>query len=184
MGQAAPFVLLDDARAEGAADALLYEAPGEIFAAYRPGEVEDALARASAAQAEGRGVLAGYIAYEAGLALEPKLEGLAEARSGAAGPLVWLGLFDAPVRMAADSKPAESELPASVRSTRSSLPGDTKPPSPRCAKRSMRATFIRRTSPIRSPVPIAAIRSRSTGSCARRRRPVMAGCCSTDRIGC
>ncbi|MFL0354972.1 aminodeoxychorismate synthase component I [Erythrobacter sp. GH1-10] len=105
MGQAAPFVLLDDARAEGAADALLYEAPGEIFAAYRPGEVEDALARASAAQAEGRGVLAGYIAYEAGLALEPKLEGLAEARGGAAGPLVWLGLFDAPVRMAADEVP-------------------------------------------------------------------------------
>ncbi len=40
------------------------------------------------------GTLAGYIAYEAGLALEPKLRPLADARSGAAGPLVWLGLFE------------------------------------------------------------------------------------------
>src|SRR3546814_6777742 len=32
---------------------------------------------------------------EAGLALEQRLLPLADARSGAAGPLVWLGLFDA-----------------------------------------------------------------------------------------
>ncbi|MFA9201051.1 MAG: aminodeoxychorismate synthase component I, partial [Cypionkella sp.] len=40
------------------------------------------------------GTLAGYIAYEAGLALEDRLAPLADARAGAAGPLVWLGLFD------------------------------------------------------------------------------------------
>jgi len=102
MGQPSPFVLLDDARAgETAADALLYEAPQALFIANRPEDVARVLAEAEAAQQAGGGSLAGYIAYEAGLALEPKLAGLAAARSGAAGPLVWLGLFDAPRRIAA-----------------------------------------------------------------------------------
>ena len=105
MGQTAPFVLLDDARADGAADALLYENPREVFAAYRPNEVETALSRAEVARRAG-GHLAGYIAYEAGLALEEKLAGLADTRAGAAGPLVWLGLFDAPQRIAAAAMPA------------------------------------------------------------------------------
>ncbi|MBV7265345.1 aminodeoxychorismate synthase component I [Erythrobacter ani] len=94
MGSDAPFVLLDDARAENAADALLYESPRDIFSAYRASEVADTLRRAAQAQSEKRGTLAGFIAYEAGLALEPKLSGLAEARSGDMGPLVWLGLFE------------------------------------------------------------------------------------------
>ncbi len=102
MGHNSPFVLLDDARAQGAADALLFESAREFFIATRADEVEDALARAESARAEGRGTLAGYIAYEAGLALEPKLKGLAQARSGGAGPLVWLGLFDPPRRISAD----------------------------------------------------------------------------------
>ena len=102
MGQPLPFVLLDDARAaEGAADALLYEAPRALFVAHRAEEVEGALAAAEAARVAQGGSLAGYIAYEAGLALEPKLAGHAAARAGAAGPLVWLGLFDAPRRIAA-----------------------------------------------------------------------------------
>lgn len=88
-----PFVLLDDARSENAADAHLYEDPTEVFVARRPGEVEAVLEAADSARAERGGWLAGFIAYEAGLALEPKLMPLAEARSGAAGPLVWLGLF-------------------------------------------------------------------------------------------
>ena len=99
-----PFILLDDARIEGAADALLYEAPREIFVAMRAGEVEGVLEAAEKARAEG-GELAGYIAYEAGLALEPRLAPLADERSGAAGPLVWLGLFDTPTRIAADEVP-------------------------------------------------------------------------------
>ena len=44
-----PFVLLDDARAEGAADALLFEAPRQVFVARRPGEVAGALAAAGVA---------------------------------------------------------------------------------------------------------------------------------------
>lgn len=89
----APFVLLDDARAEGAAQAHLYESATAIFVAYRAEEVAPVLAAARAAQAESGGTLAGYLAYEAGLAIEPKLAPLAAARTGAAGPLVWLGLF-------------------------------------------------------------------------------------------
>jgi len=89
-----PFVLLDDARESGGAVARVYRAPVEVFAAYRPADVERVLSEAEAARATGRGELAGYIAYEAGLALEPRLADLANARSGAAGPLVWLGLFE------------------------------------------------------------------------------------------
>jgi para-aminobenzoate synthetase/4-amino-4-deoxychorismate lyase len=102
MGQPTPFVLLDDARAgEAAADALLYQAPRALFVAHRPEDVAQVLAAAEAARVAEGGTLAGYIAFEAGLALEPKLAGLAASRSGAAGPLVWLGLFDPPRRIAA-----------------------------------------------------------------------------------
>ena len=100
-----PFVLLDDARAPdahgGASDAQLFENPREIFVAHRPAEVAAVLAEADAARAKSGGTLAGYIAYEAGLALEPKLMPLAEERSGAAGPLVWFGLFDHVTRIPA-----------------------------------------------------------------------------------
>lgn len=87
-----PFILLDDARSSGAADARLYRDPVEIVVALRPEEVLPALDRIEALRREGRH-LAGYIAYEAGLALEPRLAGLLPARSGAAGPLVWFGAF-------------------------------------------------------------------------------------------
>lgn len=106
MGQPLPFVLLDDARpAAAAADALLYEAPQAVFVAHRPDQVESVLDAAEQARRAHGGSLAGYVAYEAGLALEPKLAGLAAARSGAAGPLVWLGLFGAPTPIAAADVP-------------------------------------------------------------------------------
>lgn len=89
---AAPFILLDDARAEGASDARLYRAPVEVIVARRAEEVEPALARIAALAGEGHD-LAGYLAYEAGLALEPRLAALAAGRSGADGPLVWFGAF-------------------------------------------------------------------------------------------
>ncbi|NBC96562.1 MAG: aminodeoxychorismate synthase component I, partial [Deinococcus-Thermus bacterium] len=111
MAEATPLVLLDDARppvgdgARAPADALVYERPREVFRAIRADEVADALAAADAARGETGGTLAGYIAYEAGLALEPKLMERAATRSGAMGPLVWLGLFDAPQRIAAADVP-------------------------------------------------------------------------------
>ena len=105
MGTGQPFVLLDDARTgENAADALLYEAPAQVFVATHANDVARVLAEADAARAKGKH-LAGYISYEAGLALEPKLAPLADARAGATGPLVWLGLFDAPTRIDAMEVP-------------------------------------------------------------------------------
>ena len=67
------FVLMDDARATGASDAQLFEQPRAIFVAHRPADVARVLAEADAARAETGGTLAGYLAYEAGLALEPRL---------------------------------------------------------------------------------------------------------------
>ncbi|HSQ94744.1 MAG TPA: aminodeoxychorismate synthase component I [Croceibacterium sp.] len=100
-----PFILLDDARSEGAVDAHLFENPRSIFVARTADEVERVLADADAARREGGGTLAGYIAYEAGLALEAKLVSLAAERTGADGPLVWLGLFDAPRTIASAEVP-------------------------------------------------------------------------------
>ncbi|OCC23857.1 aminodeoxychorismate synthase, component I [Croceicoccus estronivorus] len=88
------FVLLDDARAQGASDAHLFERPSALFIARRAEEVADTLAAADAARRETGGTLAGYLAYEAGLALEPRLASLCAPRTGADGPLVWLGLFE------------------------------------------------------------------------------------------
>ncbi|HUQ13732.1 MAG TPA: aminodeoxychorismate synthase component I, partial [Novosphingobium sp.] len=100
----APFVLLDDARPEGASDARLYRDPREVIVARRAGEVAAALDRIEALADEGA-ALAGYIAYEAGLALEPRLAAL-RAPSGAAGPLVWFGAFDGWETISADAVPA------------------------------------------------------------------------------
>lgn len=84
-----PFILLDDAREEGAGPARLFTAPAEIVVARRPDAVDSALARIGAAP----GHWAGMIAYEAGLALEPRLAARLPARTGAAGPLVWFARF-------------------------------------------------------------------------------------------
>ncbi|WP_133365944.1 aminodeoxychorismate synthase component I [Qipengyuania sediminis] len=102
----APFVLLDDARAEGAAAAQLYEDPIEIFIARRVEDVAAVLAAADAARQAKGGTLAGYIAYEAGLALEPRLAALARPRTGAGGPLVWFGRFANRRTIRADEVPA------------------------------------------------------------------------------
>ncbi|MFZ1742224.1 MAG: aminodeoxychorismate synthase component I [Pontixanthobacter sp.] len=99
MADRQPFVLLDDARENGAANAHLFEQPLQLFVARRAQDVADILEAADAARIETGGTLAGYIAYEAGLALEPKLAALADARSGANGPLVWLGLFSGATEM-------------------------------------------------------------------------------------
>ncbi|MFN3994232.1 MAG: aminodeoxychorismate synthase component I [Tabrizicola flagellatus] len=78
----------------------LFDAPREVIAAQAPGEVGRALARAESARAAG-GWVAGYVAYEAGYALEPKLRRLMPRRRP--GPLLALGVFDGP-------RPAEAAL--------------------------------------------------------------------------
>lgn len=124
MGHSSPFILLDDASGKagtqaGAGEALYFEAPAQVFTAYRPSEVAGVLESAQAALEASEGTLAGMIAYEAGLALEPKLAGLAQERHGSAGPLVWLALFEEdPERIAADAVPewlsARAQGPASI----------------------------------------------------------------------
>ena len=100
----APFILFDDARSEGASPARLYRNPREIVVARRPEEVGPALARIEALAGEGH-ALAGMIAYEAGLALEPRLAPITARRSGAGGPLVWFGAFAGWEEIAADAVP-------------------------------------------------------------------------------
>lgn len=101
----APFVLLDDARPEGASPARLYEEPGEVIVARRIEEVGPALARIETLRCSGHH-LAGYLAYEAGLALEPRLAALGAARAGGSGPLLWFGAFSGYQTIAADAVPA------------------------------------------------------------------------------
>jgi para-aminobenzoate synthetase/4-amino-4-deoxychorismate lyase len=88
----APFVLLDDAKSQGAGPARLYSKPYEVVIARNADEVTPALARLEALRQEGA-ALAGYAAYEAGLALEPRLAARTQRRSGGEGPLLWFGAF-------------------------------------------------------------------------------------------
>jgi para-aminobenzoate synthetase / 4-amino-4-deoxychorismate lyase len=87
---ATPFVLLDDARVTGAAPARLYADPVEIVVTRRMDKVGVAL---DALRTATRGGLhaAGYLAYEAGHALEPTLTSLVTGVADA--PLLWFGLF-------------------------------------------------------------------------------------------
>ncbi|HEX8126756.1 MAG TPA: aminodeoxychorismate synthase component I [Allosphingosinicella sp.] len=68
--------------------ARLYRGPVEVVEARLPGEVGPALERL-----RGRHC-AGFVAYEAGHALEPKLAPLASASPADDPPLLWFGLFD------------------------------------------------------------------------------------------
>ncbi|MGA9583280.1 MAG: aminodeoxychorismate synthase, component I, partial [Allosphingosinicella sp.] len=68
--------------------ARLYRHPAEIVEARRPEDVRPALDRL-----RGRHC-AGFIAYEAGHALERKLAPLALAAAADGPPLLWFGLFE------------------------------------------------------------------------------------------
>ena len=100
-----PFILLDDARPAGASAARLYRGPKEVVVARRAAEVAPALERIDALRQQGFDVV-GYLAYEAGLALEEKLAALADERSGAMGPLLWFGAFEGFEPIAAEDVPA------------------------------------------------------------------------------
>ncbi|HEX4695061.1 aminodeoxychorismate synthase component I [Sphingomonas sp.] len=95
-----PFVLLDDARAEGAAPARLFQAPVSIVAAHAAIEVKPALDRLRGARHRGLHA-AGFVAYEAAAAFEPVLGAL----PGGKGPLLWFGLFDHYDEIAPDDVP-------------------------------------------------------------------------------
>jgi len=102
----APFVLLDDARQDGAG-ARLYTDPVEIVSAATPAAVASALAALRAAGARGLHA-AGYLTYEAGAALMPR----AVATCDGDGPLLWFGLFAGYRRLDADAVAAWLPDPA------------------------------------------------------------------------
>jgi para-aminobenzoate synthetase / 4-amino-4-deoxychorismate lyase len=81
-----PFVLLDDARSGGSA--TLLTAVREIVEVRHPGEVQAALERL-----RGLDDAAGFLSYEAGYALEPRLGPLAQAPDPSVAPLLWFGDF-------------------------------------------------------------------------------------------
>ncbi|MDQ3246805.1 MAG: aminodeoxychorismate synthase component I [Pseudomonadota bacterium] len=87
---AEPFLLFDDARAQGAGKARLYQRPVGTVAAHRREEVRPALEELRRQLAAGRH-LAGFLSYEAGFALDPAL---ADHGHDSGGPLLWFGLFD------------------------------------------------------------------------------------------
>ena len=84
------FLLFDDAR-DGGAPCRLYEAPVGEIVAHQIDDIASALAKLRAAVASGHHV-AGWMSYDAGYALEPKLR-VAARRLGAT-PLLWFGLFE------------------------------------------------------------------------------------------
>ncbi|PTE13592.1 aminodeoxychorismate synthase component I [Pseudogemmobacter blasticus] len=71
----------------------VFDRPRGVIVARRGAEVLPALRAAEAARRAGAWI-AGYVAYEAGYALEPKLRRLMPRRRP--GPLLALGLFDGP----------------------------------------------------------------------------------------
>ena len=84
----APFLLFDDAREGGRA--RLYRNSRQSIVAHSLDDVRPALATLRQGIAAGAHA-AGYLAYEAGQALDPALS--ESARTGD-GPLLWFGLFD------------------------------------------------------------------------------------------
>jgi para-aminobenzoate synthetase / 4-amino-4-deoxychorismate lyase len=102
-----PFVLLDDARKNGASPARLYTRPVRTLVAHDAIELDalfDDLGRAKDAGLHA----AGFIAYEAGFALEAKLVDRLENHE-LPTPLAWFGLFDGYEEI--DAKTVPSLLP-------------------------------------------------------------------------
>lgn len=107
----APFILLDDGRPVGSTGARLYKEPVELVTAYQPEEVHPALDRLAQAQASGLHA-AGYLAYEVGHMLEPRLARLARPLPDGE-PLLWFGLFESHEQVPAAEVSALFPLPAS-----------------------------------------------------------------------
>ena len=106
-----PFVLLDDARVEGAAPARLFLNPVDILTAQSAADVPALLAKLEAAQKRGLHA-AGYLAYEAGKGLAPAWRGTVDT-ADADAPLGWFGLFERLERIDADAVAAQLPDPAS-----------------------------------------------------------------------
>jgi len=102
-----PFVLLDDARPDAAAPARLYRAPVRTIRIDRLDGVLPALAELRSARVAGLHA-AGYLAYEAGAAFEPRLPPPPPTDT----PLLWFGLFESYEEIAPEDVPALLPDPA------------------------------------------------------------------------
>ena len=102
-----PFVLLDDARLCDAAPARLYSNPIRTLIAHTADELRLVLDELAQAQATGLHT-AGYLAYEAGFALEQRFAERLE-NPDIPTPLAWFGLFEDYSQI--DAKTVMSMLP-------------------------------------------------------------------------
>lgn len=94
-GLSETFVLLDNSLGRGR-PSLLFTDPRVIIEAWRPEEAVDALARIEAGIASGLHA-AGFLSYELGYVLEPRLARLMPDYRTV--PLMWLGLYGPPQQM-------------------------------------------------------------------------------------
>lgn len=92
--------------------------PRAVIAAWDADDLPRALARLDAARSNGQWI-AGYIAYEAGYAAEPRLAALMPR--GRAGPLLLMGVFDGP----RDAGPALAQAAEEGHATRITAPAPT-----------------------------------------------------------
>ncbi|SOB86789.1 para-aminobenzoate synthetase / 4-amino-4-deoxychorismate lyase [Sphingomonas guangdongensis] len=115
----APFALLDDARADGGV-ARLYRDPTEVLVAHRPDEVAGVLAACRRVRDDGLHV-AGFLGYEAGLTLEPRLDRLTRSSPAGAPPLAWFGVFPQVTLL------ERSTLPALLPDPRGCWTGEPRP---------------------------------------------------------
>src|SRR6478735_5735688 len=90
------FVLLDNSSGSGE-PSLLFQHPLEIVEANEPDEVVGALARIETGLARGLHA-AGFLAYELGYVLEPRLAHRLPKNRNV--PLLWFGLYKEPKAMA------------------------------------------------------------------------------------
>ncbi|KQN26847.1 aminobenzoate synthetase [Sphingomonas sp. Leaf33] len=93
--------MLDDCR-PGGAPARLFRDPVAIIRTDDSDTIDDALARVRVAVRDGR-QLAGFLGYEAGLGLEPRLRALARGRAATDPPALWFGVFDRVERIASET---------------------------------------------------------------------------------
>lgn len=82
-------VIIDDRDPERVPRTLLFRDPVDVLVARTPEEVADALPRIDALLASGKH-LAGYLSYDAGLALDKPIT----SRHTPSMPLIWLGVYD------------------------------------------------------------------------------------------
>ncbi len=112
-GPTEAFCLFDDARPRGPAPARLYRDPVAIITAHRMDEVQPALDRIAEAREAGLHA-AGFMSYEAGLALEERLAPIARPREADGEPLLWFGLFEGMRLIAPGALPAMLPDPAAA----------------------------------------------------------------------